>query len=55
MIIHSERGGSMNLSSHLKNTAKVNADKTAYYFMDQKVSYAEFDGAVTRFASGLKH
>lgn len=54
MIIHSERGGSMNLSSHLKNTAKVNADKTAYYFMDQKVSYAEFDGAVTRFASGLK-
>ncbi|MDH5163523.1 fatty acid--CoA ligase family protein [Heyndrickxia oleronia] len=44
----------MNLSSHLKNTAKVNADKTAYYFMDQKVSYAEFDGAVTRFASGLK-
>ena len=54
MIIHSERGGSMNLSSQLKNTAKVNADKTAYYFMDQKVSYAEFDGAVTRFASGLK-
>ncbi|MEK5175139.1 fatty acid--CoA ligase family protein [Heyndrickxia sp. FSL W8-0496] len=44
----------MNLSSQLKNTAKVNADKTAYYFMDQKVSYAEFDGAVTRFASGLK-
>ncbi|QQZ08274.1 fatty acid--CoA ligase family protein [Heyndrickxia vini] len=43
----------MNLSSHLKHTAKENAEKTAYFFMDQPVSYAEFDGAVTKFASGL--
>lgn len=53
MIIHSEGGGNMNLSSHLKHTAKENAEKTAYFFMDQHVSYAEFDGAVTKFASGL--
>ncbi|GIN84075.1 long-chain-fatty-acid--CoA ligase [Heyndrickxia sporothermodurans] len=44
----------MNLVSHLKNTAKQHADKTAYFFMDQPVSYAELDGAVTRFASGLE-
>lgn len=44
----------MNLTSHLKNTAKQNSDKTAYFFMDQPVSYAELDGAVTKFASGLE-
>lgn len=54
MTIHSEGGGNMNLSSHLKFTAKENAEKTAYFFMDQPVSYAEFDGAVTKFASGLE-
>ncbi|MGE8205154.1 fatty acid--CoA ligase family protein [Heyndrickxia sp. NPDC080065] len=44
----------MNLSSQLKNIAKEHADKPAYYFMDQPVSYADFDGTVTKFASGLK-
>lgn len=44
----------MNLSSQLRMTAQRLADKPAYYFMDQSSSYAELDGAVTKFASGLE-
>ncbi|MBA4535693.1 fatty acid--CoA ligase family protein [Bacillus aquiflavi] len=43
----------MNLSSQLYETAKRVPNKPAYYFMDQSSSYAELDGAVTKFASGL--
>lgn len=44
----------MNLSSQLHKTAKRLTDKPAYYFMGQSCSYAELDGAVTKFASGLE-
>lgn len=44
----------MNLSSRLKETAKISASKTAYYFMGQGTTYAELDGAITKFASGLE-
>lgn len=44
----------MNLSSRLQETAKYAADKTAYYFMGQGTTYAELDGAITSFASGLE-
>lgn len=44
---------SMNLSSQLHETAKRVPQKPAYYFMDQASSYAELDGAITKFASGL--
>ena len=45
----------MNLASHLKKTATENADKTAYYFLDQPTTYAEFDTAVTKFSDGLSN
>ncbi|MED4933673.1 fatty acid--CoA ligase family protein [Heyndrickxia coagulans] len=44
----------MNLPSSLKKTAETNADKTAYIFMDQPVTYKELDTAVSKFADGLK-
>ncbi|MFJ5715014.1 fatty acid--CoA ligase family protein [Neobacillus sp. NPDC093127] len=44
----------MNLSSQLHETAKKFADKPAYYFMGQASTYAELDGAITKFASGLE-
>jgi long-chain acyl-CoA synthetase len=44
----------MNLSSKLQETAKKSASKTAYYFMGQGTTYAELDGAITKFASGLE-
>ncbi|MEH7012046.1 fatty acid--CoA ligase family protein [Neobacillus niacini] len=44
----------MNLSSRLQETAKNSASKTAYYFMGQGTTYAELDGAITKFASGLE-
>lgn len=44
----------MNLSSQLHETAKSWASKPAYYFMGQATTYAELDGAITMFASGLK-
>ncbi|PLR86692.1 fatty acid--CoA ligase family protein [Bacillus sp. V33-4] len=44
----------MNLSDQLHHIAKVLASKPAYYFMDQSSTYAELDGAVTKFASGLE-
>ncbi|MFE8700272.1 fatty acid--CoA ligase family protein [Cytobacillus sp. FJAT-54145] len=44
----------MNLSSQLHETAKRLPQKPAYYFMDQSSTYAELDGAITKFASGLE-
>jgi long-chain acyl-CoA synthetase len=44
----------MNLSSQLHETAKASAAKVAYYFMDKPCTYAELDGAITKFASGLE-
>lgn len=44
----------MNLSSKLHETAKSYPSKTAYYFMGQGKTYAELDGAITKFASGLE-
>lgn len=43
----------MNLSSQLHETAKGSAEEIAYYFMGQSTTYAELDGAITKFASGL--
>lgn len=45
--------GRMNLSTQLHQTASRLGRKPAYYFMDQKSTYAELDDAVTKFASGL--
>lgn len=44
----------LNLPSSLKKTAETNADKTAYIFMHQPVTYKELDTAVSKFADGLK-
>ncbi|WP_223592918.1 fatty acid--CoA ligase family protein [Neobacillus bataviensis] len=44
----------MNLSSQLYQTAKDYSNKPAYYFMGQSSTYAELDGAITKFASGLE-
>jgi len=44
----------MNLSSQLQLTAAKLGDKPAYFFMDKASTYAELDGAITKFASGLK-
>jgi long-chain acyl-CoA synthetase len=44
----------MNLSSKLQETARESASKTAYYFMGQGTTYAQLDGAITKFASGLE-
>ncbi|MDR7001347.1 fatty acid--CoA ligase family protein [Neobacillus niacini] len=44
----------MNLSSQLHETAKASASKPAYYFLDKVTTYAELDGAITKFASGLE-
>lgn len=54
MSIHSKGEGTMNLSSKLQETAKNNPSKIAYHFMGQGSSYAELDGAITKFASGLE-
>ncbi|MGA5692752.1 fatty acid--CoA ligase family protein [Cytobacillus pseudoceanisediminis] len=43
----------MNLTEQLHETAIKMGNKTAYYFMDQSSTYAELDGAVTKFADGL--
>lgn len=54
MTIHSLKGeGEMNLTEQLHETAKKMGSKPAYYFMDQSSTYAELDGAVTKFAAGL--
>ncbi|WP_018662380.1 fatty acid--CoA ligase family protein [Heyndrickxia acidiproducens] len=44
----------MNLPSSLSSTASKNADKVAYYFTDEPTTYGELDGAVAKFANGLK-
>lgn len=44
----------MNISSKLQETARESASKAAYYFMGQGTTYAELDGAITKFASGLE-
>ena len=44
----------MNLSSQLHHTAAKLGEKPAYFFMDKASTYAELDGAVTKFASGLE-
>lgn len=44
----------MNLSLRLRETAKKYFDKPAYIFQGNVSTYAELDGAVTRFASGLE-
>jgi len=44
----------MNLSAQLHESAKNSAEKPAYYFMGQASTYAELDGAITKFASGLE-
>ncbi|NRD78376.1 fatty acid--CoA ligase family protein [Bacillus sp. BRMEA1] len=43
----------MNLSSQLHETAKISAEKIAYYFMDKPCTYSELDAAISKFASGL--
>ncbi len=37
------RDREVNLSSRLKQTALENADKIAYYFMDEATTYSQFD------------
>ncbi|WP_312472442.1 fatty acid--CoA ligase family protein [Neobacillus sp.] len=44
----------MNLSEQFHETAKKFAEKPAYYFMGQSSTYAELDGAISKFASGLE-
>ncbi|WP_335870106.1 fatty acid--CoA ligase family protein [Bacillus sp. 2205SS5-2] len=44
----------MNLSSRLEQTAKLQVDKPAFYFMDEATSYRELNGAVNKFANGLE-
>lgn len=43
----------MNLTKQLHETALKNGSRTAYYFMGESSTYAELDGAVTKFASAL--
>lgn len=43
----------MFLAEKLHQTAVQNAQKSAFYFLDQATSYGELDEAVTRFADGL--
>ncbi|MFP5110866.1 fatty acid--CoA ligase family protein [Bacillaceae bacterium C204] len=44
----------MNLLSRFEEAAENFATKPAYYYMDQTCTYAELDGAITKFASGLE-
>ncbi|WP_449539363.1 fatty acid--CoA ligase family protein [Ferdinandcohnia sp. Marseille-Q9671] len=44
----------MNISTQLGETAKKYFSKPAYIFQDTSSTYAELDGAVTKFASGLE-
>ncbi|WP_102027985.1 fatty acid--CoA ligase family protein [Salirhabdus sp. Marseille-P4669] len=44
----------MNLSDQLSITAKNHLSKTAYIFQGEEKTYAELEGAVTKFASSLK-
>ncbi len=52
--ITSENGGeTMFLTKQLHKTAVQNAQKPAFYFLDQATAYSELDEAVTKFAAGL--
>ncbi len=44
----------MNLSKQLSITAKNNPTKTSYIFQDEKTSYLQLEGAVTKLASQLE-
>ncbi|WP_010283484.1 fatty acid--CoA ligase family protein [Bacillus timonensis] len=44
----------MNLSTRLGETARNYSDKPAYIFQGNVSTYAELDGAVTKFANGLE-
>jgi long-chain acyl-CoA synthetase len=44
----------MNLLSQFEESVKNFSTKSAYHFMDQTCTYAELDGAITKFASGLE-
>lgn len=44
----------MNVTQRLRKTAQRIPTKPAYYFAGESKSYAELDGAVTKFASGLQ-
>ncbi|WP_243356308.1 fatty acid--CoA ligase family protein [Bacillus litorisediminis] len=44
----------MNITEKLRETAARTPTKPAYYFAGESKSYAELDGAVTKFASGLQ-
>src|SRR6476660_9248525 len=44
----------MNLSTRLHETAKIFAEKPAYYFMGHSSTYEELDEAITKFSSGLE-
>lgn len=44
----------MNLLSQFAETVKNFSTKPAYHFMDQTCTYAELDGSITKFASGLE-
>ena len=45
----------MNLVSRVHETAMTQPEKMAYHFMGQDTSYAEFDQAVSKFASALQN
>lgn len=47
-------GKNLNLSTQLGETAKKYFDKPAYIFQETISTYAELDGAVSKFASGLE-
>lgn len=44
----------LNLVERVRQQAIEQPEKTAYYFMDKPTSYAELEGAIGKFAAGLK-
>ena len=56
MSIHSTKKGMeyMNLVSRVHKMATSQPEKTAYHFMGEDTSYAEFDTSVSKFASALQ-
>lgn len=44
----------LNLVERVRQQAIEQPEKTAYYFMDKATSYAELEGAIGKFAAGLK-
>jgi len=53
-IMLAEGGRKLNLSSRLRETAQNYFEKPAYIFQGNVSTYAELDGAVTKFANGLE-